>query len=449
MSAMEMAKVLVNRHQSLSVTVFLMNPPLSMLALSTYIESLAKKAIERIRFIKLPQDQTPPKLDSKAPLMSFYEFINTHCKYVKNILEEMINQSGSRRVVGLVADWFCTGMIDVANEFNLPSYVYFTSSAAFLGFKLHFETLYVDQKQDLLELANSEGEIVIPSFVNPVPMRVFPKLYQKQDGLDFLICTIGSMRKAKGILINTFLELETHAINWFSGTNFPPVYPVGPLLNLDSVAGKADDTNVFRWLDSQPRASVVLLCFGSMGCFDEAQLKEIARGLERSEIFEVLPDDYDDPRVVLPDGFLERTSGVGKVIGWARQVSLLANEAVGGFVSHCGWNSMIESLWFGVPTTTLPIYCEQQMNAFEMVVDLGLAVDLKLDYKINVINPEGDTIIVMAEEIERGIRSVMEDNEMRAKVKEMSNMSRAIVVEGGSSYTSVGYLIKDMMRNII
>ncbi|KAJ0803471.1 putative flavonol 3-O-glucosyltransferase [Helianthus annuus] len=423
MSAMEMSKVLVNRHQSLSVTVLLMNPPLSMLALTTYIESLAKKAIERIRFIKLPQDQTPPKLDSKAPLVSYYEFINSHCKYVKNILEEMINQTGSRRVVGLVADWFCTGMIDVANEFNLPSYVYFTSSAAFLGFMVNFETLYVDQKQDLLELANSEGEIVIPSFVNSVPMRVFPELYQKQDG----------------ILINTFLELESHAINWFSGTNFPLVYPVGPLLNLDGVAGKADDTDVFRWLDSQPRASVVLLCFGSMGCFNEEQLKEIARGLERS-----------GHRFVCAARWFPRAHlGSRKVIGWAPQVSLLAHEAVGGFVSHCGWNSMIESLWFGVPTATLPIYCEQQMNAFEMVVDLGLAVDLKLDYKINVINPEGDTVIVMAEEIERGIRSVMEDNEVRAKVKEMSKMSRATVVEGGSSYTSVGYLIKDMMRNII
>ncbi|KAM0031939.1 putative flavonol 3-O-glucosyltransferase [Helianthus debilis subsp. tardiflorus] len=286
-------------------------------------------------------------------------------------------------------------MIDVANEFNLPSYVYFTTSAAFLGFKLHFETLYVDQSK------------IFWSWLTR----------KKQDGLDFLICTIGSMRKAKGILINTFLELETHAINWFSGTNFPPVYPVGPLLNLDGVAGKADDTDVFRWLDNQPRASVVLLCFGSMGCFDEAQLKEI-------QSFEVLPADYDDPRVVLPDGLFERTSGVGKVIGWARQVSLLSHEAVGGFVSHCGWNSMIESLWFGVPTATLPIYYEQQMNAFEMVVDMGLAV------------------------IERGIRSVMEDNEVRTKVKEMSNMSRVMVVEGGSSYISFGYLIKDMMRNI-
>ncbi|KAJ0770054.1 putative flavonol 3-O-glucosyltransferase [Helianthus annuus] len=308
-------------------------------------------------------------------------------------------------------------MIDVANEYNLPTYVYFTSNAAFLGFKLHFETLFVDPKQDHIELANSEGEIVIPTFVNPVPMKVFPEVYRKQEGLDFLISAIGRMRKAKGILINTFLELETHAINSFSGTNFPPVYPVGPILNLDGIGGQPDDTDVFRWLQSLPPSSVVLLCFGSNGGFDEPQAKEIARGLEQSghrfvwsmrrlpppeQSLKLLTDDFDDPRGVLLDGFLERTSGIGKVIGWAPQVSLLAHEEVGGFVSHSGWNSMLESLWFGVPTATLPMLWEQQMNAFEMVVELGLAVDLKLDYKINVLNSEGDVVIVTAEEIERG-----------------------------------------------
>ncbi|KAJ0594798.1 putative flavonol 3-O-glucosyltransferase [Helianthus annuus] len=255
----------------------------------------------------------------------------------------MIDQTGSSMVVGLVVDISCTGMIDVANEFNLPTYVYFTSNAAFLGFKLHFETLYVDQNQDLIELANSEAEIVIPSFVNPIPMKVFPDSYQKQDGLDFLICAIGRMRKAKGIMVNTFLELETHAVKSFSGINFPPVYPVGPVLNLDGLTGIANESDVFSWLDSQPPSSVVLLCFGSTGGFDEAQVKEIARGLEQSghrfvwslrrlpppeQSFQVLPDDYDDPRVVLPDGFLERTSRIGRVIGWAPQVSLLAHEAV-------------------------------------------------------------------------------------------------------------------------
>ncbi|MFS7975851.1 putative flavonol 3-O-glucosyltransferase [Helianthus anomalus] len=466
MSTIEMAKLLLNRDQTLSVTLLIINPPYSVLPLTTYIDSLAKNAIERMRFIKLPQDQSSPKLDSNAPfVMSFYEFINSHCKYVRNILEAAIDQTSSRsRVVGLVVDILCTGMIDVANEYNLPTYVYFTSNAAFLGFKLHFETLFVDQKQDLIELANSEGEIVIPSFVNPVPMKVFPEVYRKQEGLDFLISAIGRMRKAKGILINTFLELETHAINSFSGTNFPPVYPVGPILNLDGVGGKPDDTDVFRWLQSQPPSSVVLLCFGSTGGFDEAQAKEIARGLEQSghrfvwsmrrlpppeQSLKVLPDDFDDPRGVLPDGFLERTSGIGKVIGWAPQVWLLAHEAVGGFVSHCGWNSMLESLWFGVPTATLPMLWEQQMNAFEMVVELGLAVDLKLDYKINVLNSEGDVVIVTADEIERGIRQLMENKEVRTKVKEMSKMSRETVAKGGSSYSSVGYFLKEIMSYVI
>ncbi|KAJ0663065.1 putative flavonol 3-O-glucosyltransferase [Helianthus annuus] len=346
-------------------------------------------------------------------------------------------------------------MIDVANEYNLQTYVYFTSNAAFLGFKLHFETLFVDQKQDLIELANSEGEIVILSFVNPVPMKVFPEVYQKQDGLDFLICAIGRIRKAKGILINTFLELETHVINWFSRINFPPVYLVGPILNLAGVGGKPDNTDVFRWLECQPPSLVVLLCFGSTIGFDEAQVKEIARCLEQSghrfvwslrrlpppeQSFQVFPDDFDDPRGVLPDGFLERTLGIGKVIGWAPQVSLLAHEAVGGFMSHCGWNSMLESLWFGVLMATLPMLWEQQLNAFEMVVELGLAVDL---------NSEGDVVIMMTKEIERGIRRLMENKEVRTKVKEMSKMSRETVVKGGSSYSSAGYLLKEIMSNVI
>ncbi|GJT83492.1 hypothetical protein Tco_1057834, partial [Tanacetum coccineum] len=60
------------------------------------------------------------------------------------------------------------------------------------------------------------------------------------------------------------------------------VYPVGPILNLDGVAGKSEDRDGISWLDDQPPSSVVLLCFGSMGSFDEVQVKEIAYGLERS-----------------------------------------------------------------------------------------------------------------------------------------------------------------------
>lgn len=237
---------------------------------------------------------------------------------------------------------------------------------------------------------------------------------------------------------------------------------MGPVLNLDGgIAGKVEDSDVIRWLDSQPHSSVVLLCFGSMGSFEEVQVKEIAYALERSghrfvwslrrppspEKMEVA-GDYEDPGVVLPEGFLERTAGVGKVIGWAPQVALLAHRAIGGFVSHCGWNSMLESLWFGVPIAAWPMYAEQQMNAFEMVVELGLAVEIKMDYKKDMFSTEGKTVVVTAEEIEGGIRRLMEDKEMRTKVKEMSEKSRAAVIDGGSSYASIGCLIQDFIGNL-
>ena len=80
--------------------------------------------------------------------------------------------------------------------------------------------------------------------------------------------------------------------------------------------------------------------------------------------------------------------------GWVSQVSILAHKAIGGFISHCGWNSILESLWHGIPIATWPIYSEQQMNAFEMVKELGLAIEIRLDYR------EGSDL-VLAKEVER------------------------------------------------
>lgn len=105
-------------------------------------------------------------------------------------------------------------------------------------------------------------------------------------------------------------------------------------------------------------------------------------------------------------------------------------------MSHCGWNSTLESLWYGVPVAAWPVYAEQQLNAFELVRELGLAVEIKMDYR-----REGE-VVVRAEEIERGIREVMEvESEQRKKVKEMSEKSRRALMDGGSSHSSLGRFI--------
>ncbi|CAH1429218.1 unnamed protein product [Lactuca virosa] len=462
-STIEIAKLLVTRDHQLSITVLVINPPPTFgsgSAITTYIQSLANTTMDRISFIELPQDKTPQV--SKAPMAAFTDFINSHCKHVRKIVADKMSQTDSVQVAGFVVDMFCTGMIDVANEFNVPTYVFFTSNAAFLGFKLYIQTLSDDKNQDVVKLSNSDSTISVPSFVKPVPTKVFPTICQSQEGLDFVLGSARKLREAKAIIVNTFLELETHAIDSLSKDNtIPMVYPVGPILNLEAGAGKASsDDDIITWLDTQPPSSVVFLCFGSMGSFDEVQVKEIANGLERSghrflwslrrpptDQTSRAPSDYEDPATVLPEGFLERTAGIGKVTGWVPQVAVLAHGAVGGFVSHCGWNSLLESLWFGVPSAAWPIYAEQQINAFEMVVELGLAVEIKLDYKKDFFNPKADK--VTAEEIESGVRRLMEDNKVRTEVKEMREKSRAAVVEGGSSYASIGRLILDVKRNIL
>ncbi|KAK9059034.1 hypothetical protein SSX86_021653 [Deinandra increscens subsp. villosa] len=463
----EIAKLFVNRDQRLSVTLLIINLPGSSPAslITTDVESPSR--MDRISFIELPQDETPtPTSESKNPLTSLNEFITSHCKHVRSIVADRISkQPGSSRIVGFVIDLFCTSMIDVANEFDIPSYVFFTSGAAFLGFKFHIQTLSDDQNQDIVQLSYSDTETPVPAFVKPVPTKVFPPVVQSKETLNHVLSTSRRLREVKAIMVNSFLELETHAIDSLSSDNtIPPVYSVGPLLNLEGGTsggtGKPLEDDVMRWLDNQPPSSVVLLCFGSLGSFEAVQVKEIARALEHSGYRFVwslrqasnkttkFPRDYKDPRTVLPEGFLERTDGIGKVIGWAPQVELLAHRAVGGFVSHCGWNSLLESLWFGVPVAAWPMYAEQQLNAFEMVLELGLAVEIKLDYKNDLFNPAVKTIIVTADEIESGIRRVMEDNLVRRKVKVMSEKSRSTIIEGGSSYTCFSSLIQDVIRNV-
>ncbi|KAI8558703.1 hypothetical protein RHMOL_Rhmol04G0117500 [Rhododendron molle] len=193
-----------------------------------------------------------------------------------------------------------------------------------------------------------------------------------------------------------------------------------------------------------PPSSVVFLCFGSMGGFEADQMREIAQALEQSghrflwsirqpppkgEMERKMPSEYQDLNQALPEGFLERTEEIGKVIGWAPQVAVLSHKAVGGFVSHCGWNSTLESLWCGVPVATWPLYAEQQINAFQLVRELELAVEIKLDYKNDLRFASINVKLVTADEIENAILKLMEKEDqssegIKQKAKESSRRRR-------------------------
>ncbi|KAF8041585.1 hypothetical protein BT93_A0241 [Corymbia citriodora subsp. variegata] len=464
-STVEMAKLLVDRDPRVFITLLIMKLPyVSHSGIDDRTRSLANSMAGRFQFVHLPDiDPISETNPSKIRDLCF----ESYKPHVKEAIIERLTRSvsgpDSPRLVGLVVDMFCTTMIDVAKELRVPSYVFFTSSAAFLGLMLHLQRLQDEHGIDSTEFRDSDTELDFPNFTNPLPAKVLPTAYLVKEAAPAYIEHARRFRETKGIFVNTFAELETHVFESLVDNIIPPVYPVGPILNLARSTDGTRPSNgseVMKWLDDQPQSSVVFLCFGSRGSLDADAVREFATALERCghrflwslrqpppEGKVGTPRDYANPKEILPEGFLDRTVKIGKVIGWAPQVDILAHPAVGGFVSHCGWNSMLESIWFGVPIAGLPLHAEQQFNVFNMVEELDLAVEIKMEYRRDV-RMKSETMVT-TEEVERGIRRVMEvDSEQRKKVKEMSKKSRKALDEGGSSCSSLRHLIDHIFNNI-
>ncbi|KAG7637895.1 UDP-glycosyltransferase 71C2 [Arabidopsis thaliana] len=447
LATIELAKRLISHQPSRIHTITILHWSLPFLPQSDTIAFL-KSLIEtesRIRLITLPDVQNPPPMELfvKASESYILEYVKKMVPLVRNALSTLLSsrdESDSVHVAGLVLDFFCVPLIDVGNEFNLPSYIFLTCSASFLGMMKYLLERNRETKPEL-NRSSDEETISVPGFVNSVPVKVLPPGLFTTESYEAWVEMAERFPEAKGILVNSFESLERNAFDYFDRRpdNYPPVYPIGPILcsndrpNLDL----SERDRILKWLDDQPESSVVFLCFGSLKSLAASQIKEIAQALELVGIrflwsIRTDPKEYASPNEILPDGFMNRGMGLGLVCGWAPQVEILAHKAIGGFVSHCGWNSILESLRFGVPIATWPMYAEQQLNAFTIVKELGLALEMRLDY----VSEYGE--IVKADEIAGAVRSLMDGEDVpRRKLKEIAEAGKEAVMDGGSSFVAV------------
>lgn len=462
----EFAKVLTQKYKNLSATILLINIPQRPLVQS-YVDYLTTTTTtDNIHFLPLPTAD-PPSLDQFEATIAFLSLlIQNHTSQVKDALIDLISDSdsdsSSGQVVGFFIDMFCTSFIDVAKELNIPCYLYFASPATFLSFMLHLPILDA-QVSSNIEFKDSANDFNILGFDNPVPVKCFPSFMLKRhrDGYSSFLHHAKRYKETKGIVVNTFQELEPYCLNSLvhtAGDVVPPVYPIGPVVDHNGPAQWHQDSwgheNVMKWLDNQEPSSVIFLSFGSMGSLNGSQVKEIAKGLEKAghpflwAIREApkdkreLPNDYKNLEEVLPCGFLESTKGKGLVCGLVPQVTILAHKAIGGFVSHCGWNSILESLYYGVPIGTWPLYAEQHLNAFVLVKELNLAVEITMDYR-------DGTTLVSSEEVANGVKRLMDgDGEVRQRFKKMSQECKEVWKENGSSSNFLGKLFDELMAVI-
>ncbi|KAG1367941.1 UDP-glucose flavonoid 3-O-glucosyltransferase 7 [Cocos nucifera] len=281
----------------------------------------------------------------------------------------------------------------------------------------------------------------------------------------FMLKLLGEAEaKSYGVVVNTFYDMEPSYVDYYKNKNHQGIkaWCVGPVSLLCRAAEErakrgetpAERDRVLSWLDSKPAGSVVYVCFGSLCHFSGPQLKEIALGLEASGkafVWVVRREAAEDAAAEaewMPDGFEKGVEGRGLVVrGWAPQVEVLGHAAVGWFVTHCGWNSLQESVCAGVPMITWPLFHEQFINEALVVDVMGVGVRMWEGFRRNRL--EEEKVLVRAEEVAAVVGRVVggggeEVEAMARKAREYGEAAGKAVEEGGATYEDVTALIQEL-----
>ena len=346
----------------------------------------------------------------------------------------------------LVADMFFPWATDVAAKFGIPrlifhgtSYFALCSALSMLRYKPYkkvsseYESFTIPNLPDKIEFTASR----VPDFVKQEAETEFIKMYKAMKENE---------HRCYGVLVNSFYELEPAYADHYTNVFGMKAWHIGPLFLYDK-GSNSEEYECLKWLHSKKPNSVIYVSFGSVANFDDEQLMEIATGLEASGkqfIWVVRREKKEGVKEEwLPEGFEERMEGKGLIVrGWAPQVPILEHEAIGGFVSHCGWNSTLESVCAGVPMVTWPVSAEQFYNEklVTQILRIGVEVGAKKWKRL-----VGD--FVKREAIEKTVNRVMEGEEaeaMRSRVKELAEMARTAIKEGGSSVLDLNALFDDL-----
>ncbi|KAH6815932.1 hypothetical protein C2S51_020752 [Perilla frutescens var. frutescens] len=329
----------------------------------------------------------------------------------------------------LVVDLFAPYAIDVARELGIPAYVFYVVASNELSLTMNLPELkksFTFGNVENPELVYLPGSLLLNR-------EDFPDSLTDSEVNKWTIDLREKYLSAEGILVNTFQELESAAFEHLEllRPGIPPVYPVGPSIRTGLETETDREPECLKWLDDQPPKSVVFVSFGSGGSLTVDQIRELALGLELSghRFLWVVRSpqenaaaaylkgiDQRNPLECLPEGFLERTEGRGLAVAlWAPQIRVLSHDSTGEFLTHCGWNSILESAVYGMPLIAWPLCFEQKLNATVLTDGLKGAMRVR----------ENENGIVERENISNVVKQLMEGEEGKQIRKRMIQLKIA------------------------
>ncbi|KAH0461457.1 hypothetical protein IEQ34_009032 [Dendrobium chrysotoxum] len=356
----------------------------------------------------------------------------------------------------LISDNIQNWTIDFARALDIPRLTFQGPSCFYLVCDLLINRHVVELEAAMV--AASGGPIILPGLTQPIRISKHELMLtlRSDPGWFKLIETMKEMEEtSEGILINSFVELESWYIERYHEEIGKPIWPIGPLSlyneedDAKAVRGRVssiDNMFLLQWLDGKEPGSVVLVSFGSIAHNTMEQIVEIGHGIEASAWpFVWVVKEAAEGRVSglgeWMTAFEKRVEGKGIVIkGWAPQTMILNHIAVGGFLTHCGWNSTLEAIAAGVVMATWPHFGDQFFNE-RLVVDvlkIGVAVGVEKPTMFGVENDNEAVVKVRRGEVEKVVEMLMEGgdegNERRERARELKQKARMAMEKGGSSW---------------
>ncbi|XP_077211509.1 UDP-glycosyltransferase 13-like [Tasmannia lanceolata] len=396
--------------------------------LSQFLSSLPQ--IHPLEFQIQPLD--PTTTTSNDPFFLHFEAISRSA----HLLTPLLSSSSFSALVTDIS--LASAFSPIASNLNLPNHILFTSSASMLAFCAYFSTQFstittttTTATINLPDVFDIPGLPPLPKSSIPPPLLDPAHLFTTQfikNGLAVL--------KSTSIIINTFDEFEPYSLTTMNegklDSGMPQVFAIGPLDQCEFEKGTP-----LSWLDLHPDESVVYVSFGSRTALSEEQIKELGVGLEKSgcRFLWVVKskvvdreEEVEELERIIGEGFIGRNKEKGLVVmDWVDQGKILGHKSVGGFVSHCGWNSMTEAAWYGVPVLAWPQAGDQRINA-GVVGRGGLGIWMeKWGWKGE------EKGVVKGEEIGEIVRKFMGNLDLKVGAKRVREGARKAVESGGSS----------------